>query len=317
MSIGGHIRLESIIFVGGGGKSKTPSIYSHEIKGKLKDNWGMYQTKYSTIESNKKTKKKKGKNSKRKKKKTHTKPVSKGKSVKQIRIEKEKRQKVACFSEVRRFGKELHPEKVRMKLSKQIHRNHPSFSRDQIFRMLNAYYYCCMSPEFVKKGQINTLRLHLEEYLISEGISASISRKFLVAENSSSLKHNGIVDVANVVNSIHRCFLLNKSVPQKMEELALENEVGFTKKELVQLAELYMMVLKKMEKGTIEQICLRHKFSFHSKSARILVNRISEFNPKQAQNQNSHKNNGNNNSKTSKNFNITGEKHKKTQRRNK
>lgn len=276
-----------IIFVGGNTSEDEREIYSYD--GKWKDNWGMYKHKYSRVKS------------------------IKGKQVSKNQWNNDETAK--CYSLVRIYANELHSLGVRKRISRQLHGKYPAVSQGEIYQILYAYYNCCTETKFIKKGQINTLRLHLEEYLISEEIGAKTRRKFIVAENSSTLKHNGNVDVANVVNSIHRCFLLNKSIPQRMEELALENEVGFTKKELVQLAELYTIILKKIEIGTIEQICIRHKFSFHSKSARILVNRISEFNPKQTQTQNSHKNNGY--QKTSKNFNMTGEKQKKLKKHKK
>lgn len=252
-----------IIFVGGSSQAKEGIVYKN--KGKLRDNWGMYKKapKPDVFDEEKALKELYEKNRRY------------GNDY--LKKQLEARERFACYQLVRSYANELHPLKIRGQLSTQIHRNYNSVPQEQISRILNAYYKCCVDPRYDKKGQINTLRLGLEEYLISEGISPEVRSEFLVKENANRLSHHGRVDVVNVVNSIHRCFLLNKSVPQRMQELALGNEVKLTKEELAQLAELYRIILNKIETDSIKQICSRHNFSFHSKNARRLLKRITEF----------------------------------------
>jgi predicted transcriptional regulator len=246
-----------IIYVGGNANAKEPIVYK---KGnKWKNNWGMYNYYPSKVKSSKKKNKK----------------SSNGNGQKNSNQNKNSRRK-ACHREIRKYANELHPILMRQKLSENIYRKYSNIPLSQILKIMDAYYNCCLDPAFAKKGQINTVRLHIEQYLIKEKIGVKTRQKFVNAESSKALVKNGVVNVSNVLNSIHRCYLLDKKVPRKMIELATKNHI-FTKHELLSLAQLYKIVLGKYESGTIEQLCLRHGFEFSSKNSKILQKRIAEF----------------------------------------
>lgn len=58
------------------------------------------------------------------------------------------------------------------------------------------------------------------------------------------LEINGIINCENVVNALHRTFLLNQKIPKKLFKLATDEQVGFSELELTELAELYRIVLQ-------------------------------------------------------------------------
>lgn len=70
---------------------------------------------------------------------------------------------------------------------------------------------------------------------------------------------------------------MNEIIPKKLIELATDKQIGFSKRELIELAELYRIVLKNMEESSVKQICEKHKFLFLSKNSKILQRRIAEF----------------------------------------
>lgn len=268
-----------IIFVGGSSNLRENTVY----KGS-KDNWGMYKYHPSRVKINeektntqdqtnkRKSKKKKSKQKTRKYKKTNEKLK---KSNKGARRRRKKIKSENFYAEIRKNANELHSISVRKKLSHQLYSNYQLESEEIIFNVLNAYFECCTDIEFAKKGQISVVKQNIDKYLAKTNLSKQHS--FVLAENDKKLKSSGVINSENVINSLHRIFLLNQSVPKKLMELATNKKVGFSQIELIQLAELYQIVLTNSEKESVDQICEKHNYVLLSKSAQALRKRISEF----------------------------------------
>lgn len=254
-----------IIFVGGSSNLRENRVY----KGS-KDNWGMYKYHPSKVKFNEK--------------KLILDQVNEnstninGNSAKESsRTAKKQKIRKKLYREIRKNANELHSISVRRKLSHQLYSKYQLESEEMIFSILNAYFDCCTDIKFAKKGQISTVKQNIGKYLANTNLSSGRQHSFIMAENNKKLKSNGVINSENVVNSLHRIFLLNQSVPKKLMELATNKKVGFSKVELRQLAELYQIVLQNSEGETIDQICEKHKYVLLSKNSQALQTRISEF----------------------------------------
>lgn len=91
------------------------------------------------------------------------------------------------------------------------------------------------------------------------------------------LEINGIINCENVVNALHRTFLLNQKIPKKLFKLATDEQVGFSKLELTELAELYRIVLQNRDGSDVNRICEKNMFNFLSHNSKVLQTRITEF----------------------------------------
>lgn len=235
-----EIMGHGIIFVGGSSNLRENGLY----KGS-KDNWGMYGS------SAKKTHKTQTHKDKSSKKNLNVQGYTGGKSSEnfnrvstKVRSSNKKSREKRLFREVRRYASELHSEKVRKFLSQQLYSKYKLCSEKIILDIFNAYFDCYTSVKFTKKNQINNTKQNIENYFKVKDIPLKIQQRFLNGDGMKKLEINGIINCENVVNALHRTFLLNQKIPKKLFKLATDEQVGFSKLELTELAELYRIVLQ-------------------------------------------------------------------------